>query len=432
MRNCFNESFPLRRDPMKLLLVGHACSPRRGSELAFTWNWAWHLSQTHEVWVETHPQERPAIEEFLTAHPNNHLRFEWVTLPRWLDPWNPRNDERHLWVHYVLWQKAALWRARQLHREIGFDLVHHISWGTINEPPPFWKLPIPFVWGPVGGGQVSPPAFRKYFGSAWRGEQIRTARMKLISHRPALRFAVRKSSLILSTNAETTSVLKRAGARSVSTFLDSGAREDFLAPDPPALRVSPQFKLLWVGQLVPRKCLPLALEAMAQTKDLPIRLLVAGRGSLRDEWRRLADDLGLGDRVVFLGHVSYAQMPALYRSADAFIFTSLRDSFGSQVLEAMSNGLPVIALDHQGVSAIMPDDAGIKVPVITPAETVAALGWAIRRLAYSPEERMRMGRAGWEFARTQTWSQRAEAISRIYQGIVRKEIVFPESEQVAV
>jgi glycosyltransferase involved in cell wall biosynthesis len=417
---------------MKVLLVGHACSPRRGTELSFTWNWAWHLSQSHKVWVETHPQERQAVEEFLEANPNKNLRFEWVTLPRWMDPWNPKINDRHLWAHYILWQKAALRKARQLHRKVGFDLVHHVSWGTITEPPPLWKLPIPFVWGPIGGGQVSPPAFREYFGSAWRSEQIRAARLKLITHRPALQSAVRKSSLLLSTNAETTCLLKQAGARSVVAFLDSGAREDFIAPEPPILRRSPQFKLLWVGQMEPRKCLPLTLDAIAQTRDLPIRLLVAGRGSMGDGWRRYASALGLSHRVSFLDQVPYAQMPSLYRSVDAFIFTSLRDSFGSQVLEAMSSGLPVIALDHQGVGALMPDSAGIKVPVVSPAETVAALGWAIRRLAYAPEERARMGRAGWEFAKTQAWSQRAETMSRLYEGIAKKQVASPDSERVAV
>ncbi len=414
---------------MKVLLVGHACSPRRGSELAFTWNWAWHLSQRHEVWVETHPQERPAIAEFLEVHPNKNLRFEWVTLPRWIDRWQPRVDDRHIWPHYILWQKAALWRARRLHREVGFDLVHHVSWGTISEPPSLWKLSIPFVWGPIGGGQTAPRAFRRYFGSAWRREQIRAARLKLISCRPALRCAIRNSSLILSTNSETTSILQRAGARFVVPFLDSGAREDFLAPEPPTLRPSSQFKLLWVGQLEPRKCLPLALEALAQTKDMSTRLLIAGRGSMREEWRRYADALGLSDRVTFMGPVPYSQMPALYRSADAFIFTSLRDSFGSQVIEAMSSGLPVITLGHQGVGAMMPSDAGIKVPVKTALETVAGLGWAIRRLAYAPEERLRMGRAAWEFARTQTWARRAETMSGLYEGIARKQFAFDEANK---
>lgn len=405
---------------MRVLLVGHACSPRRGSELAGTWNWAWHLSQTHEVWVMTHPQEQEAIEGFLASRPNKNLHFVWATLPSWLDPWDPKDDNQNVRFHYPLWQRFALRKAIRLHREVGFEIVHHVSWGTVSEPPPLWRLPIPFVWGPLGGGQVSPPAFKRYFGPAWRGELLRFARMRWVPYRPALRSAVRKSALILATNSETSRLLVRAGATSVLPFLDSGLRSEFLVHQPPVRRAGPHFKLLWVGQMERRKCLPLALEALAQTKDLPISLLVAGRGPLREEWERLVHDLGLRDRVSFLGQVPYLEMPALYRSADAFIFTSLRDSFGSQVLEAMASGLPVIALDHQGVGAFVPAEAGVKVPVTNPEETVLALGNAIRRLAGSDGDRSRMGRCAWEFAVTQSWERRAQVMSRYYEGLVQQ------------
>jgi len=72
---------------MKVVLVGHGCSPRRGSEPSFTWNWAWHLSKYHQVWVLAHPHDRAAVEEFLMEHPNPNLSFVWVKPPARLDPW---------------------------------------------------------------------------------------------------------------------------------------------------------------------------------------------------------------------------------------------------------------------------------------------------------------------------------------------------------
>jgi glycosyltransferase involved in cell wall biosynthesis len=379
----------------------------------------------HEVWVVAHPQERWAVEEFLAAHPNKNLHFEWVTLPSWLDPWAPvyDNDTRGLRLHYLLWQKIALRRAGQIYRDIRFDIAHHVSWGTVSEPSPLWRLPAPFVWGPLGGGQVAPPAFKEYFGSAWRGEQLRRARMRWIPYRPSLRKAIRRSALILSTNHETYRILRQSGAHLVVPFLDSGLSNSFLSQMPPVRRTGAPFTLLWVGQLEPRKCLPLALQAISQTADLPMSLLVAGQGSMRQEWERLANRLGLRQRVRFLGQVPYVQMSQLYRSADAFIFTSLRDAFGSQVLEAMAAGLPIITLDHQGVGAFVPSEAAIKVPVANPTETVSALAGAIKRLARNEETRVRMGAAAWEFAKTQTWSCRAQMMTQLYERVLenRKE-----------
>ena len=168
---------------------------------------------------------------------------------------------------------------------------------------------------------------------------------------------------------------------------------------------------------MPLKALPLALEAIARTRDVPLRLIVAGDGPLMQKWRSEARTLGVDRQVVFLGRVPWQQMPELYREADAFIFTSLRDSFGTQVLEAMAHALPVLTLNHQGVGTFVPDDAGIKVAVRSPRETVEDLAHGIRLLAASPEIRAEMGRKGWEFARTQTWERRAIKMSSWYQEI---------------
>lgn len=402
---------------MRILIVGHACSPRYGSEHAFTWNWAWHLSARHQVWVITHPYDRGEIESFLRIHPNANLRFHWVTPPAWCDPWDP-SSKRGLFFHYVLWQRYALWTAAQLHRQLGFHLAHHVSWGTVSRPPLLWRLPIPFVWGPVGGGQVAPRAFRRYFASWWKREALRTISVRLAAHRPLLRKAVRRSALILTTNSETVQVLQRAGAQDVRMFLDSGVAPRFINEQVPRREPKARLRLIWVGSLEPRKCLPLTLEALGQVKDQPLDLLVAGEGPFRRQWEMLAGELGLRDRVWFLGSVPHEEMPALYRSADMFIFSSLRDSFGGATLEAMAAGLPVIALDHQGVGTFVPAEAGIKVPVTSPEQTVAGLADAMRRLAASQELRTRMGMAGWEFAKTQTWDHRAEIMSAWYEQVV--------------
>ncbi|TAM84359.1 MAG: glycosyltransferase [Acidobacteria bacterium] len=345
------------------------------------------------------------------------LRFVWIRLSGRL-AWDPAKHSHVSAWRYILWQKKALRQAHRLQKQVGFDIVHHVSWGTVSEPPPLWRLPIPFVWGPVGGGQVAPACLRSYLGSAAKAEWMRDFRMRLISLRPALRKTARNSAMILATNHETAQLLERAGASGVTLFLDTGIGEEFLPMQAPQRISRRELTLLWAGRLQPRKCLPLALEALAQCNDLPVRLLVAGKGAMRCQWEALSQRLGLTNRVEFLGQVDYSQMPALYRAADVFIFTSVRDAFGSQVLEAMASGLPIIALDHQGVRAFVPDNAGVKVPVASPQEAIAGLASAIRLLVFSPEARIEMGLAAWEFARTQTWNRRAELMSSWYERIL--------------
>jgi glycosyltransferase involved in cell wall biosynthesis len=404
---------------MRILLVGHGCSPVRGSEQSFTWNWAWHLSKFYQVWVMAHPHARCEVEKYLSANPNPCLRFVWVTLPAWYDPWKPETGRGiRLRLHYLLWQREILRRARELHREVQFDLVHHVSWGTIGAPPLLWRLRIPFVWGPVGGGQTPPAAFRRYFANGWSFELFRTYHLRYKLRSRALRRAARNSALALATNRETEAALRAAGAPRVELFLDSGVTEAFL-PSPVINRPGREpVKLLWVGQFAGRRALPLALEAMATLRPGCCRLLVIGDGPLRHKWERLTERMQLQDRVAFLERVPWQEMPRVYAEADIFLFTSLRDSFGTQVLEAMAHALPIVTLNHQGVGTFVPDGAGIKVSVATPSETVAGLAAAIRLLAGSAELRRRMGEAGWRFARTQIWSERAERVSKLYDEVL--------------
>ncbi|MGH6897381.1 MAG: glycosyltransferase family 4 protein [Geminicoccaceae bacterium] len=397
--------------------MGHACSPDLGSEPGFLWNWAWHLSDLHDVWVIAHPLCRTAVEAVMARHRDRALRLVWVDLPKRWDPWHPARGERAIHLHYVLWQRAALAQARRLHATQRFDIVHHVGWGTVNAPPALWRLGAPFVWGPIGGGQAAPLRFGRHLGrTGILREAARTVRRHLVPFFPPLRRAVANSAVILATNHETVEVLHRAGASRVQLFLDGGVRADQFIARQRVRRAGDRLELVWAGRLEARKALPLALEAMARSSDLPVRLRIAGDGPLRPAYERQAAALGLSDKVRFLGLVPRAQLLCdLFATSDAFLFTSLQDSFGSVVIEAMAAGLPVLGLDHQGVGAMIPEQAAIKVPVTSPAATIQGLADGIRALVASPDLGERMGEAARRHAASESWSRRVTRMNELYR-----------------
>jgi glycosyltransferase involved in cell wall biosynthesis len=404
---------------MKVLLIGHACGPGLGSEPGFTWNWAQFLSVKHRVWVVAYPEHRASVEAHLAQNPNTNLRFVWVTSSHPLDRWKPENGERGIRIHYMFWLSKAYKRAAEVCHAEGIDLAHHISWGTVGAPPPFWRLPVPAIWGPIGGGQTTPAPFLPLFGPRRWAELVRTVRVKALLLSRKLRVTARDCSVVFATNPDTLNLLKRVGVTRVRLLIDCALAPSYV-PDhlAPSAGAPHEFTLLWAGRLEYRKGLSLGLEALGRIGDSRVRLLVAGRGPQRGELEALAQKLGLAGRVTFLGGVPYQEMGELFKSASAFLFTSLRDSFGSVVLEAMAHGLPVVALNHQGIGSFVPDAASVKVPVTNPKQTIAALAEGIERLAGSPDRLQGMRSAAWNFAREQTWDRRAARMSELYAELI--------------
>src|SRR5690606_19903041 len=222
--------------------------------------------------------------------------------------------------------------------------------------------------GPVGGGNFPPKAFRSYFGSAWRRELFRMATSKLlIKFNSNTKQAARRASIVLVTNRETAEMARQAGSTRIKLFLDTGLPSYFFPEVMPVRQVDSCMRILWVGRIMPRKGLPLVLEALAKVrKDLPFKLTILGGGYYQHVVNPLVRTLGLEDKVEWRGLVPWEEVRKAYLTHDVFMFCSLRDSFGSQFLEAMAYGLPIITLDHQGAGDHIPEDAGIKVPVSTP------------------------------------------------------------------
>ncbi len=109
------------------------------------------------------------------------------------------------------------------------------------------------------------------------------------------------------------------------------------------------------------------------------------------------------------------------------LFTSLRDSFGTQLLEAMAFGLPLVVLDHHGARDCVPVAAAIKVPIASPERLTLDLAAALRLLAFNPNRRAAMGTAGREFAEQHRWPEKARAMQQICDSILREATTEPRS-----
>lgn len=121
--------------------------------------------------------------------------------------------------------------------------------------------------------------------------------------------------------------------------------------------------ILVVSRLDPRKGIDKAIRAFAELDRSNAELVIGGTGRLESSLRELAENLGVSDRVRFLGFVPDEELPSLYSSADLFMLPSEYEGFGIVFMEAMACGTPVIGTDVGGIStAINAGETGYLVP----------------------------------------------------------------------
>jgi len=185
----------------------------------------------------------------------------------------------------------------------------------------------------------------------------------------------------------------------------------------PQTRGQDSVTVLHVGRLSYEKNVDLLLRAFARIAgDYPTaRLTIAGDGPDREALARLADELGLSERVCFTGFVPHEQLPALYQAADLFATGSTIETQGLVVLEAMACGLPVAGVDalalpeavHNGVNGFL-----------SPAGDEAALAQHLVRLVVDADLRRRMGAASRRLAEKHSLERVAAQYERLYQQVV--------------
>jgi glycosyltransferase involved in cell wall biosynthesis len=396
---------------MRVLLSAYECKPHAGSEAGHGWGWATHLAARGlQVHVLTLPKQQEAIEAEVHSLALSNLSFSYV------DAWPAGLKEAH-GPHYLAWQFSAWRAARALHKACPFDVVHHVTYGSIHVPSQLWRLRIPVIFGPVGGGQISPYSMRQYFGTTQRKELLRTVMTRMLPYSPIHRHWIQQMAAVYAGNEETLELANKMGSRQTLLSMDTGLPETFFAESPRIFKpLNGSLRLLWTGRMLPRKAILLTLDAIARART-DLKLTILGDGYPPEVMAQFIAERGLEEKVSWSGgRVPWAEVREAYQMHDAFLFTSLRDSCGSQLLEAMALGLPVITLDHQGAHCLVPAGAGIKVPVTEREDTIDAIAAAIDRFASLPaEERDAMSACGLAVARELTWNMRAERAEAMYR-----------------
>jgi len=274
---------------------------------------------------------------------------------------------------------SMLARAREAHAEAPFDIVH-LQFPA--DPMAHWAT------------MAMPRSVKRVI--SWHSDIVRQ-RALLVLYRPFLnRLLDSAAAVIGATPAHFSASLQLAPIKGRDVFHVVPYGFDlrrFLERPPLAdelrRRYSASLLVFALGRHVYYKGFEFLIRAIARVPDA--KLVLGGQGPLTEQLRQVAAEVGVAERVMFVGRIPEAELPAYYHAADVFCLPSVEpaEAFGIVQIEAMAAARPVLCCElHNGVTWVNRD--GVTGLVVPPADP-PALATALQHLASDAQLRARLG-----------------------------------------
>jgi glycosyltransferase involved in cell wall biosynthesis len=414
---------------LRILVLASFCDPDAVSMPYVTYSHAAALAQLHDVTLVV----GAPVEDKVRRAKGPFRTIEVVRMP-WLErihAWIFRRvlksnfDTQMLTVLGYPSSLAFEWQAwRQLRGRVfagEFDVVLRLLPMSPVVPSPFAfflrKGPIPFVIGPLNGGLPWPSGFSQLENQKEWVANLRN----LYRYLPFAHSTYRYARAIIAASSQTCAEF--ASYRDKLFFVpEPGIARSLCFGDPRNAEPGAKLELIFVGALVPRKACDLALRAAAPflRNDLA-RLTVAGDGVERNHLEQLARSLGIEKAVSFPGWLSHAEVLNHLRSADVFLFPSLRDNGAGVVFEALACGAVPVVADFGGPGDIVHPEVGYKVPLTNEDDFVAHMERVLAELVHDRNLIERLRKQGMSYAQERlTWDAKAQDTTRVLEWVLQR------------
>jgi glycosyltransferase involved in cell wall biosynthesis len=356
---------------MKILVAAYACNPYRGSEGGVGWAAVDLISKKHDVFVITGSKNRALIEK-ARAEGIVSEKIQFLYVSEGHDYHRIKIVARlQSWSRYIFFNKRILKESLSWHEQVSFDLCHHVTIATWRVPSPLWQMPIPSIWGPIGGTGHVPGKFRPMMSMQARiFELARDLSSYLISRSKRYRDCLQHTDMIFAANKETHDFIRQHRKTKSVEILPIA----FFRPEKtvkfrrtgPALNL-PVLRCFAGGNMIGSKGLSIAVKALAMAINRGVRLhyTIAGIGPEIPAIQKLVMDLGITEHVSF--HRPYQgddYIKALH-GTDVYLLPSFREGTPITLLEACVAGCYPIVADIGVQGEIVNNCGGHAIPCAT-------------------------------------------------------------------
>ena len=350
-----------------ILISAYGCEPDKGSEPGAGWNWAVEVAKRHKVTVLTRANNRCSIEKELQVNPRPNMSFIYYDLPESIKKY--KKGQKGVQLYYALWQIGAYRYVKRLNQQHKFSMVFAVTFGTMWLPTLMYKLNVPFVWGPLGGGEGVPevlwPQLTKKQALI---ERVRKINKYICLTNPWFHSACKHASALILRTEDSLNCIPLKYRSKCSMMIETGvSQEQCDALEQLPKKVGKDFVVS--GRLVGLKLVDVAIRAMAELKK--------------------------------------EQSIQKIKNAAALVVTSGREGGTWVLYEAMMCKTPIICMDTSGMHILVEDDGGIKLPVADYNTMVKKFAESMLWVLEHPEQAAEMGENGYKAVRSKwTWENK--------------------------
>jgi len=416
---------------MRVLIVAFACDPRQGSESFIGWNAIQALRGRVDLEVITSENNRLGLEKEAAEGP---LGFRVHYLGTKTN-WHPNRMLARLqsWLQAFDFSRQVLAKAQQIHSERPLDLTHHVTITTWRIPSLLSRIGVPFIWGPIGGGEPFPWKCRTLLSpAALIFEVVREISNKVNRMFSEVRATARNAAFCLATNEETKNLLielrgRKEGVEVMSPAIFWPERIDMLRTGSLPKPATQPLRIFAGGTLQGSKGVAIALKALALAKNQGIDFvyLLGGYGQELSHLQNLKKELGLMDRVAFGDNLNgEAYFNALKRS-HLYLLPSLRENIGLTLMEAMLAGCVPVVANGGGPGSIVAENRGFKIAISNPDKMATEIAEVICLLAKDSALREKLGAEAARFIATECSAKNyQDRMAEIYRKAVMIEHII--------
>lgn len=407
---------------MKILVSAYGCEPYKGSESGVGWNWVKRMAINHELWVVTRANNKEQIDQ---------CNEDWIASVHWIYYDLPdrirrlKKGDKGLYLYYFLWQCGIMKTARILQRENQFDCAWHLSFGSMWMPTFLYKIGVPFIWGPIGGGeailkQYWPLLTKKNALTQWgRTVMIRTAMLN-----PFFAIPAKRAKTIIVRTEDSRKVFPQSMHAKICTSLETCMEVATVDKyqERQADSVNQQLSLIYTGRLIPLKAVEIPIRAIASMRNKnKIVFTIVGKGPLKKPLVEMCKQLGIEQQVQFVEYMPRMELLDMLASNDLYVFPSLKEGGSWALMEAMALGLPPICHDLSGMHLIASNNCSWMVKPDGIEDSIRQFAEAMDYCVEHPQTVLEKGKAAHDRIEQEfMWHSKDAVIEKVLAGIAKK------------